>query len=280
MKNLYILFFALTALLSSCGNNTNNSKANNNSNELRIISLVPSITLEIEQLGLKNNIVGATSYCEITKENPELIIGSAIEINEEKILLLKPDIVFSSTLTKPKSEKILRDNGIKVITMPRLYSFEDLCSHYIELGKSLDKEEDATNFVIQSKNKLDSIMASIINTGEKPRIFFQIGAKPIATVIDSTFMNDFIIFAKAENIFSDLDNIIVSRESVVLRNPSHIIISSMGTVGTNEKQVWNNYSDIDAVINNNIFVIDGATTPTVAAFIDNFEKIKTGIYKK
>ncbi len=282
MKNILLFIITFTFILVSCGNNTNPHKEDkeNAMKGLRIISLVPSITKEIEQLGLIDQVVGATSFCDISKKNPKLIVGSAISINEEKILLLKPDIVFSSTLTKPESEEILRKNGIKIVSMNKLSSFDDICTHYIALGKELDKEQTATEFVTKSRKKLDSIISTIPKTEERPRIFFQLGAKPLVTVLSGTFMNDFIIFANADNIYSDISNIIVSRESVVLRNPSHIIISSMGSICGQEKIIWNDYPDIDAVRNNNIFKVESVSTPTVAAFVKHFEIIKNELYGK
>ena len=276
----YISIILLLFIASACNSDANKEIKQEDIKELRIISLVPSNTLEIEQLGLKNNIVGATSYCDITKDNPDLIVGSVVEINEEKILLLKPDIVFASILVKQKSLDILRNNGIRVELLGKVESFDDLCNNYIQLAKLLDKEADAKQFVDASRLKLDSIIARIPKMEIQPQIFFQLGANPIATVLNGTFMNDFITFAKGENVFSDLKSIIVSRESVVLRNPSHIIISSMGNVGEAEMEIWKEYKDMDAVRNDNIFVVELVTTPTVAAFVKHFEIIVNEIYGK
>ena len=263
----------------ACNNNDTAPQAEPQSKELRIISLVPSISAEITQLGMKENIVGATSYCAVSKENPELIVGSVIDINEEKIMLLKPDIVFASGLVKAESIKILRDNGIKVAVFASLHTFDDLCNNFIEIGAQIKKKQQAIDYVTKAKHKIDSIYNTIGEAEVRPRIFFEIGANPLATVVENTFIHNFAVLCKADNVFANLTSIIISRESAVLKNPSHIIISSMGVVGEQEKELWKKYADMEAVKNNNIFVVEGLTTPTVSAFVANYEFIKNNIYK-
>ena len=272
-----ILLSLIIAFLYSCTSEVN-KKQESNKHELRIISLVPSITKEITELGLEDIIVGATNYCEITKNNKDLIIGSAIEINEEKIILLKPDIVFASTLVKQKSIEILKQNGIKVIFLPMSDSFEDLCDEMIRIGKILNKEETAIKYVQKYKTKLDSIIMQMPKRESQPTVFFQLGANPIATVIPNTYMNDFIIKANCKNIFYDLNKIIVNRESILLRNPDYIIISAMGGISNQEVDIWQKYQTINAVQNHNIFLVPSASLPTVVNFVNNFEIIINNIY--
>jgi len=278
MRIKYIIVL-LIFFISSCSNNSEVSTEKDVADGLRIISLVPSISLEITQLGLKDNIVGATDYCKVSKENPDLIVGSVIDINEEKIMLLKPDIVLASGLIRKASIQILRDNGVNVVVVDKLRTFDDICDNYIKLGELLNKKQQAIDFIDEQKQRVDSIYNTIPEITEKPKVFIQIGANPLATVIAGTFINDFAVLCKAENIFSELKSIIINRESVILRNPTHIIISSMGLVGEQEQKVWSEYQDIDAVKNNNVFVVEEITTPTVASFVSRYEIIKNKIYK-
>ncbi|MCK5776027.1 MAG: ABC transporter substrate-binding protein, partial [Bacteroidales bacterium] len=245
---------------------------------IRIISLVPSFTKEIVQLGMKDHIVGATSYCDISKENKDLIVGSVIDINEEKIMLLKPDLVLVSGLVKEKSIQILKQNGINVKYINNNKSFKGLCEQFIQIGEVIGKEAYANQLVQQAVFSLDSLKALVPHKEEKLKVCFQLGANPIAVVIPNTFMNDYITFAGGINIFNDLDKIIVNRESVLLRNPDCIIISSMGIVGEQEKEIWEEYEEISAVKNDMIFTVTSASTPTVSDFIENLGYIINQIY--
>ncbi len=274
-----IIIISLSVVLFSCNNDVK-SETKESKTALRIISLVPSFSQEIIELGLGDNIVGATSYCEISKNNPDLIVGSVIDINEEKILLLKPDIVFASTLVKEKSIKILTNNGINVIFFDMSNSFEKICDDMIDMGEMLNRKTIAEEYVNKAKFRLDSIRKQIPKYEVRPRVFFQLGANPVAAVIPKTYMQDFIDYANCENIFYDLNKIIVSRESVVLRNPDYIIMCLMGDVANMETKEWLKYSSIGAAVNNNIFTLPNATTPTVGNFVDNFEIMVNSIYFK
>jgi iron complex transport system substrate-binding protein len=64
----------------------------------RIVSLVPSITETLCQMGLQNRVVGITKFCvhptALKKIVP--IIGGTKNINFEKIKALKPDLIIAS----------------------------------------------------------------------------------------------------------------------------------------------------------------------------------------
>lgn len=269
----------IVLLLVSC-NNKKYDKYQNEDDVIRIVSLAPSITRELIDLGLKDNIVGATSYCEVSESNNDLVIGSAITVNIEKVLLLKPDIVFASGLTKEKTIHTLKENGVTVYKFGKMTSFNYICENFIELAKYVDKEDVAKSIINSSKAKMDSLIASVPKQKDSLSIFFQVGSKPIFTVIPNTFMNDYITYAGCKNIVSDLTNPSINRETVINRNPDIIFIISMGIEGTNEKNIWKKYPELNAAKNNKIFIVDAdkVALPTVRSFTESFEIIINDIY--
>ena len=266
-------------IVASC-NNPANKKENSIENGIRIISLAPSITKELESLNMTGNIVGATSYCNISAINKELIVGTATEVNIEKVLLLNPDIVFASGLTKENTINALKKNGITVHRINKMQSFDDICDHFIELGKLVGKADLAQSIINKSRIQVDSMSNSVPNQLNRLTVFFQIGAKPIFTVIPNTFMNDYITFANCINIAADLEKGIITRESVLQRNPDIIFIVTMGIVGNNEKNIWESYTEMNAAKSKNIFIIDSgiASTPTVLSFTETLEQVINNIY--
>ncbi len=279
MRYSSISYIIIILLLFSCNNNKYD-KYQNTEDAIRIVSLAPSITKELVDLGLENNIVGATSYCAVSSSNKDLIIGSAITVNIEKVLLLKPDIVFASGLTKDKTINTLKENGVTVYKFGKMTSFEYICNNFIELGKLVDKENTARSIVEKSKTKIDSLISTIPKQTDSLRIFFQVGSKPIFTVIPNTFMNDYITFAGCKNIADDMTRGTINRETVINRNPDIIFIISMGIEGNNEKKIWEKYPELKASKNKKIFIVDAnvAASPTVLAFTESFEKIMNDIY--
>ncbi|NPA36984.1 MAG: ABC transporter substrate-binding protein [Chlorobi bacterium] len=271
-----ILVFLIT--LFSCVNSNSNYKRD--VNDLRIISLVPSLTKELESLGLTENIVGATSYCDITKNNKDLIVGSAVKVNMEKVLLLKPDVVFAGGLTNGSYIKTMRNEGIKVYKFPNPGSYNGICNDFIRIGKITGREKKAEEIVNKTRKRIKRICSSIPETDAKPKMFFQIGANPIYAVIPNTFMNDYITLAGCKNIAADLKSGSVSRETILSRNPDVIFISTMGMVGENEKKIWKSYKELSAAANNRIFIIDSdiACSATVESFADALQQIVSQVW--
>lgn len=277
--NKISLFIIAAILVISCNNSSDNKK-NVTKNGIRIVSLAPSITKELESLNMTENIVGATSYCDISKKNKELIVGTATEVNIEKILLLNPDIVIALGLTKQTTINTLKNNGIAVHFIKKIQSFDDICNQAIELGKLVGKADLALSIVNRSRQKVDSMQSLIPSRHNKLKVFFQIGAKPIFTVIPNTFMNDYIIFSGCENLAADMKRGTITRESVLRRNPDVIFIVTMGIVGGEEVKTWESYTELNAVKRKKIFIIDSniACTPTVLSFTETLEQIIKKIY--
>lgn len=271
VKHKQIIIQLLIVLLtSSCNSNTS---SNIHAGELRIVSLVPSITEEVISLGLKNNIVGATSYCSITKNKKDLIIGSAISINIEKILLIKPSIVFASGLISDVNINALKRNGINVYQFDKVTSFEDICKNYTRLGELLGKKDLAKSLISKYKKNIDSLIFTLPNHKNKLSMVIQIGVKPLSIVIPHTFMNDYTTILGYENIANDFSTITTSRETIISRNPDIIFIATMGELSNREKELWESYKDLKASKNNNIFTIDAniACMPTVFSFAKTLE---------
>ena len=263
---LFVAFAGILVIVS-CGNKSY-QKNTGKKEGFKIVSLAQSLTKELEHLGLDSSIVGATSYCDISLRNPDLIIGTSTEVNVEKILLLKPDIVVATGLTSQATIATLKNNGINIYTSPKMNSFGAICDQFATIGKLVGKEDLAKSIIAESKKKIDSLKNSIPEGQKKQTIFFQIGANPLFTVIPDTYMNDLISFSGCENIASDMKKGTITRESVLQRNPDIIFIVTMGIAGDEEKKTWESYKELKAVGNHKIFIIDSemACTPTVVTF--------------
>ncbi|HNC73240.1 MAG TPA: helical backbone metal receptor, partial [Chitinophagales bacterium] len=65
---------------------------------MRIVSLVPSITLLLIDLGLEDSIVGRTKFCTLPIDNVRNIptIGGTKNVDIDKIKALKADFIIAS----------------------------------------------------------------------------------------------------------------------------------------------------------------------------------------
>lgn len=246
----------------------------------RIISLAPSLTKELILLELEDELIGITTYCDIPQKNIYTIVASAVDVNLEKVITLKPDLVLATSLSKPESLDILRNAGINVQYLELPKSYTQINSQFIELGRLCGREKKAVEIVNREQAKIKKLLKLIL-VENKPRILFEIGSNPLWCVIPNTFMDDFITMVGGKNIAHDLKMGNISRESVIIRDPEIIIIATMGNVGKDEAQIWHNYKNVSAVKNNRIMIIDSdkSCSPTPVHFAETLEEIIHFMYK-
>lgn len=238
----------------------------------RIISLAPSLTQSLYYLEAQDKLVGRTSYCVAAEKDNVPIVASAVTLNMEKAIAMKPDLVLVLGLTDQKDIETLRKFGIAVEVFDSPRSFEEICDQFIQLGNVVGKSDKAKQIVAESKDKIKQIQKERMG---KPtvNIFFQVGSNPLFTVLPNTFMNDFITMMGGNNISNGLNKGIIGREFVVAKNPDYIFICTMGVASDQETKVWKNYTSINAVKKNRLFTIDAdiACQPTPITFVKTME---------
>lgn len=238
----------------------------------RIISLAPSLTKNIYYLEAGDQLVGCTSYCEIPEGEQKAIVASAVKVSLEKIVTLDPDLIILMPLTSPETIDFIEKLGIHTEVFPSPKDFREICDQFLYLGKLLGKEELAQKIVEDASGRVDRIrMEDPVAEGKK--VFFQIGANPIFSVLPNTFMNDFILFIGAENIADDLKGGIIGRETVLVRDPDIIFVATMGVLGDEERKIWKSYTSMSASKTDQIFTIDSdlACLPTPVTFAGTLE---------
>jgi len=171
----------------------------------RYISLAPSTTEILFALGLDEEIAGVSSYCDY----PELArskekIGSFSQPDIEKILSLKPDIVFSTGLEQQAVVEELKKLGLKVmVSDPQ--NFSELYDSISEIGKLTAKENAARELISKMKKDIGEVVSQsrAIATGKRKKVFVEIWHDPLMTAGKNTFVNELITFAGGINIAED-----------------------------------------------------------------------------
>ncbi len=229
---------------------------------IRIVSLVPSVTFNLQLLDADVEIVGRTSYCPGVKADKSNVVGSVIDVNIEKIVSLKPDVVFAMELTGKDVVTTLKRFGLNVILYKTPVNFEEICTQFEDMGRIIGKAELAKTITASERVKVKEMKAKII--GKPVKMFFEIGANPLFGVVEGTFMDDYITMAGGVNIMKGMKGGSISREFVIQQNPSVILISDMGMVGREEAAQWAAFKQLEAVKNNRIVVVnaDESCCPT------------------
>lgn len=91
----------------------------------RVVSLAPSITQTVRNVGAEDRLVGVTSFCDANEEIARVQGGILAE--PEAVLGLAPDLVLCTTMTPACTRKQMSDLGLRVevIETPTLESIRE-----------------------------------------------------------------------------------------------------------------------------------------------------------
>lgn len=194
---------------------------------LKIVSLVPSQTEYLFDIGLAENIVGITKFCIHPADaiKNKTIIGGTKNINIEKILALQPSIVFAN---KEENEQSQVEELMKHVPVwiSDIYTLEDAYQMMLQLGELFDKSIKANVLVSQIRENF----LSLPKPTKSIRVAYFIWRGPYMLAGENTFIDFLLQKMGLVNISHELasNSRYPEIEEEVLRNlnPAVIYLSS------------------------------------------------------
>lgn len=167
---------------------------------MKVVSLVPSITEALFDLGLtENEVVGRTKFCIHPEEKVKnvAIIGGTKNINIDKIKALQPDLILANKEENIKEQVEALMDDFKVI-VTNVETIED--NYYLlkHLGKTFHKEDKAQLFNLKIYDVLNQ--AKISSTIKAAYLIWK---NPYMTIGSDTFIHKILAEIGFENIFKD-----------------------------------------------------------------------------
>ncbi len=189
----------------------------------RILSVVPSLTELLFDLGLQNNIVGRTKFCIHPKEIISTIpkIGGTKKLHIDKILQLKPELIIAN---KEENVKEQIDHLLRYVPVyvSDIQNIEQATVAIQQIGT-------LTNTIANAKVISSSIKHQWNTPKEETKInvCYLIWNEPMMTVGGDTFINDVLSHAGFENVFNTHKRYPeVTFEAIVEHKPDYIFLSS------------------------------------------------------
>lgn len=245
MKRLNVIYLILAALivLSGCqsGNSDSNKETKQESTDKkeykRIVSLIPSNTEILYELGLGDKVVGVSTVDDYPKDVKNKKKFDAFKLDTEALLKAKPDLILaheSNQSTQEKDLKKLSDAGVKVVYIDDANSINEMYETFKQVGKVTGKEREANQLVRKVKSEINNVIIEVPKEQQGKKVFMEISSQPdIYTSGSNTFYDDMLNSIKAENIYHNQEGWIkTDKESILKRNPDVMITTS----GQNEDE--------------------------------------------
>ena len=166
---------------------------------IRLVSLVPSITELLYYFDLNGSIVGVTKFCELPEiKLPEpQMIGGTKNPSIERIISLKPDIIFASKEENNKVDiELLSENAIVVVT--DIKNINDNIQFIDSLIRFFQPEK--------SKARLSGQLSELYQNRIPDKFhdaLYLIWQSPFMSAGHDTFIHDMMRYAGFKNVMAD-----------------------------------------------------------------------------
>lgn len=202
----------------------------------RIVSLLPSLTETVCELGACARLVGVDRYSTYPASVAALPkVGGLDDTNVEMIAALRPDLVLVATATRVTDR--LRALGLKVIALePRAY--KDVQRVLTTLGQVLGVP-DAQRLWRYIDAGVSAAAASVPPSARGVRVYYEV-ATGLWAAGEASFMGETLARLGAGNIIPAALGPFpkINPEFVVKANPGLIMISARGAEGLGARPGW------------------------------------------
>ncbi len=226
----------------------------------RIISLAPSITEILYDLGLEELVIGVTRFSNYPpRARKKPIVGSYVNLNIEAIVSLNPDLILGTADgNRRDSVERLSEFGFPVyLVNPK--TMDEIFGSMIKIGDLLDSRPRADLRVALLRKRVRQIREALLNRA-RPRVLLQLGLHPLVTCGQGTFQNSLIRMAGGINVAAEqrIRYPTYSIEEVLSKRPEVILVTSMGSPEslTQSLSFWHRWKGLPAVERGRIHLIE------------------------
>lgn len=194
----------------------------------RIVSLVPSQTELLFDLGLEDKIVGITKFCvhPYHLRSTKKIIGGTKKVYIEKIKLLEPDIIIANK-EENTEEMVTALREIAPVWVSDIVSIQDSLDMIAELGKIFSVRTTARQWIDKINYSLSGFRDFMKGREEQKAAYF-IWKNPYMAAGEATFINEMLKLNKFSNIYEGRGRYpeIIIQKMRIQGDPDLVLLSS------------------------------------------------------
>jgi len=193
----------------------------------RIISLVPSQTELLFELGLDKEIVGLTKFCihPIEKFAERTKIGGTKKLNIELIRELKPDLIIGNKEENQQSqiEALMEDYPV---WMSDIYTLEDAKKTITQIGELVDRQPEASYLNHLINAGFNDLQTLAVQNGINKKVAYLIWKKPYMLAGRDTFIDNILAINGLSNVINERRYPEIELNALAELKPDLIFLSS------------------------------------------------------
>ena len=223
---------------------------------LRIVSLSPGSTEILFAIGIRDELVGISDFCnyppDLVKTKPRM--GGFSTPNIEKIESVHPDVVILTSVVPIQIEKQLKKLGIKIfVAEPN--SINQLMDNIYQIGKLTNHLDNAQQLIKSMEDRIGKIVERIQKKSiHRVRTFIEIWYNPIYAAEKNTLPGDIVTKAGGEVIPDTGKQYPQLNEETLLELDPEAIILGHKISMEEFKKIHKNVTSITAIKNNKILI--------------------------
>jgi iron complex transport system substrate-binding protein len=224
----------------------------------RIISLAPDLTEILFIIGAGERVVGTVDHSDYPPAALQVPrVGSHNRFDFETILRLQPDLILAWESGNPTALVTRLEQLGLTVYRAEPATLALIASTLVRIGKLTGNDKTANRLAGQFLEETESIRKHFQHK-KLMRVFYQVWHDPLITLNGNHLVSRLLEDCGARNVFADLPDIapMVSRESVIGRNPAVIIVGGIAGESNQGLDQWANWDQVDAVANGRLYIVN------------------------
>ncbi|MGX7030174.1 ABC transporter substrate-binding protein [Vagococcus zengguangii] len=235
-------------------------------NLTKIVSLVPSVTQVLEDLGKSQKLIGIDNQSQLKNTKQEVTQFDMMAIDQETLLALEAQVVFVSDINLYADTEIwdkLKKAGVTIINIPTSDTLEAIEEDVQFIADCVGQHEQGATLVQKMQADIEQLKTMGESIKQKKTVSFEVAALPgIYSFGKDVFLDDMLVTIGAKNVYHDQTGwLAITEESAIERNPD-VIFTNVTYIDDPVTEILSRkgWSEVTAVKDKAIYPIDNAAS--------------------
>ena len=172
---------------------------------MRIVSLVPSITELLADLGLDDELIGITKFCihPAHLKQTKTIVGGTKDVHVERVRSIRPDLIIANREENTKDQVELLQSEFPV-HLTDINTLDDAVKMIREIGRITGRESTAHAMASSIEMEFSKLVKDI-NSLPRKKVAYLIWKDPLMGAGGNTYINDMLERCGFENVLKNID---------------------------------------------------------------------------